>query len=192
MKKVLVITVAFVLVFLLVSCKVNLDVNNYEKDTWFSKETLDLCLVSDFPIIEGSEFLKVNDENIYVNWEYERYKDYVDTFYEYIKSKHFAYLGTRGEEHNNFVGAFTTYYFEPAQELEEFKQNKDGYDYIFVYSDGSVDEDGNIIFNIITFDRPDKATIKYQNTEFISNTIIRIRHKQEAPLGGRYILDDLA
>lgn len=108
----------FVLVFLLVSCKINLDVNDYEKNTWFRKETLDLCLVSDFPIIEGSEFLKVNDENIYVNWEYERYKDYVVTFYEYIKSKQFVYLGTRGEEHDTFVGAFTTYYFEPAQGLE--------------------------------------------------------------------------
>ncbi len=162
----------------------------YKQNEWISEEKLSKCLIPDFPEIKENYLIKGNSD-IYVYFTEEEYKAYVGLVYEYMKSKDFLYFGTRGELESSLSGAFNTYCFEPAREIDEFYV--DGA-YRFVYSDGKVEElDDSFRFRILTINTIGlnaTKTIENNGVIFKYNTVISIDYNSEYPLGGRYVLPE--
>ena len=142
MKKYLVFIFALLFTFVLVSC----DLNKYYENTWFSNESLQKCIVDELPEIKDTDYVNVNDQEIYMNLSEDEYEDYVETVYEYLKTQDYRYLGTRGEQNNTLAGVMTTYFFKEANSLEEFKDKYHEADYRYVYSDGTKEETYGTIF----------------------------------------------
>ncbi|MBQ8528597.1 MAG: hypothetical protein IJ459_02560 [Clostridia bacterium] len=182
MKKLLALClVAFLCLCCLTSCG-----KRHEENTWFSEEKLSECLVGDLPTVE-KDYVNYGDEDIYVSFTGEEREAYVAKVFDYLKSQNFKYLGTRGKQKNTLAGIFTTYYFEPADELSEFYV----YDsYKLVYSDGSLDEDGELIFCIISIYSYETKTLEYGTKSFEYDTLITLRYGSEAPLSGFYVLHE--
>ena len=172
-----------ILALLLSSC-------GYKQNEWISEEKLSKCLIPDFPEIQDNYVVK-GDGDIYVKFSEEEYKAYVSGVYEYLKSKNFEYLGTRGELQSSLSGAFNTYLFKPADILEDFYV--DGA-YRFVYSDGKVEElDDTFRFRILTINTIGLNTIKTIEEDgvvFKYNTVISVSYNSEYPLSGRYVLPE--
>ena len=62
--------------------------------------------------------------------------------------------------------------------------------YKFVYSDGTLDEDGDLIFCIISIYDYETKTLEYGTKNFSYNTLITLDYKSEAPLSGFYVLNE--
>ena len=159
----------------------------HEENKWFSEEKLTNCLVGDLPTIE-KDYVNHNDEDIYVSFTDSEFEAYARSVYDYLLSQEYKYLGTRGEQKDTLAGAFTTYYFEPATELESFRVLEG--DYVFVFSDGSTDENGDVEFIILVIYDVSTNTLEYGNKKFTYNTRISLRRGSEAPLGGFYVLKE--
>ena len=182
MKKILALCLTVVLCLCcLASCG-----STHKENKWFSEEKLTECLVGDLPKIE-KDYVNQNGEDIYVSFTDSEFKAYVKSVYDYLCSQEYKYLGTRGEQKNTLAGAFTTYYFEPATELESFWNEGD---YIFVFSDGSTDENGDVEFIILVIYDVSTNTLEYGNKKFTYNTQISLRRGSEAPLSGFYVLKE--
>ena len=158
----------------------------HKENTWFSEEKLTECLVADLPTIE-KDYVNHNGEDIYVSFTSKEREAYVAEVFECLKSQNFKYLGTRGEQASTLAGSFTTYYFKPATELSEFYVSGS---YKFVYSDGALDEDGDLVFCIISIYDYEAKNLEYGTKNFAYNTLITLRYKSEAPLSGRYALNE--
>ena len=181
MKKILALCLAAVLCLCcLASCG-----GAHKENEWFSEEKLTNCLVGDLPTIE-KDYVNHNGEDIYVSFTDSEFKAYVKSVYDYLCSQEYKYLGTRGEQKNTLAGAFTTYYFEPATELESFRVLEG--DYVFVFSDGSTDENGDVEFIILVIYDVSTNTLEYGNKKFTYNTMISLRRGSETPLSGFYVL----
>ena len=159
----------------------------HEENEWFSEDKLTECLVGDLPTIE-KDYVNSGGEDIYVSFTSKEREAYVVEVFEYLKSQNFKYFGTRGEQASTLAGAFTTYYFEPATELESFRVLEG--DYVFVFSDGSTDENGDVEFIILVIYDVSTNTLEYGNKKFTYNTQISLRRGSEAPLGGFYVLNE--
>ena len=182
MRKLLFILIcASICVTLLTSCS-----SAHKENEWFSEEKLTQCLVGDLPTIEKN-YVNSGGEDIYVSFTSKEREAYVASVFEYLKSQNFKYLGTRGEQASTLAGSFTTYYFKPATELSEFYV---GSSYKFVYSDGTLDEGGDPIFCILTIYDYEAKNLEYGTKNFAYNTLITLRYKSEAPLSGRYALNE--
>ena len=183
MKKLLALCLTVVLcLFCLASCG-----SAHKENKWFSEEKLTQCLVGDLPTVE-KDYVNHNDEDIYVDFTDSEFKAYIKSVYDYLCSQEYKYLGTRGEQKNTLAGAFTTYYFEPATELESFRVLEG--DYVFVFSDGSTDENGDVEFIILVIYDVSTNTLEYGNKKFTYNTQISLRRGSEAPLSGFYVLKE--
>ena len=158
----------------------------HKENEWFSEEKLAECLVADLPTIE-KDYVNRGGEDIYISFTDSEFEAYARSVYDYLLSQEYKYLGTRGEQKNTLAGAFTTYYFEPATELESFWNEGD---YIFVFSDGSTDENGDVEFIILVIYEVSTNTLEYGNTKFTYNTMISLRRGSEAPLSGFYVLKE--
>ena len=158
----------------------------HKENEWFSEEKLTNCLVGDLPTVE-KDYVNHNGEDIYVSFTSKEREAYVAEVFEYLKSQNFKYLGTRGEQASTLAGSFTTYYFKPATELSEFYVDSS---YKFVYSDGTLDEGGDPIFCILTIYDYEAKNLEYGTKNFAYNTLITLRYKSEAPLSGRYALNE--
>ncbi len=182
MKKILALVLTAVLcICCLASCG-----SAHKENEWFSEEKLTNCLVGDLPTIT-KDYVNSGDEDIYVSFTAGEREAYVVSVFEYLKSQNFKYLGTRGEQASTLAGSFTTYYFKPATELSEFYV---GSSYKFVYSDGTLDEGGDLIFCILTIYDYEAKNLEYGTKNFAYNTLITLRYKSEAPLSGRYALNE--
>ena len=177
---------AFVLTAILCLCCLASCGSAHKENEWFSNEKLTQCLVGDLPTIE-KDYVNHNDGDIYVSFTSKEREVYVVSVFEYLKSQNFKYLGTRGEQASTLAGSFTTYYFKPATELSEFYVDSS---YKFVYSDGTLDEGGDPIFCILTIYDYEAKNLEYGTKNFAYNTLITLRYKSEAPLSGRYALNE--
>lgn len=183
MKKLLVLCLTAVLCLCcLASCG-----SAHKENEWFSEEKLTNCLVGDLPTIE-KDYVNHNGEDIYVSFTNSEFNAYAKSVYDYLCSQEYKYLGTRGEQKNTLAGVFTTYYFEPATEFESFRVIEG--DYVFVFSDGSTDENGDVEFIIIVIYDVNTNKLEYGNKTFTYNTKISLRQGSEAPLGGFYVLKE--
>ena len=160
----------------------------HEENKWFSEEKLTNCLVGDLPTIE-KDYVNRGGEDIYVSFTDSEFEAYVKSVYDYLCSQDYKYLGTRGEMKNTLAGLGTSYYFEPATELSEFYV--DGA-YRFVYSDGTLDENGDPIFCIVRIYDCEVRALEYGNKSFTYNTVISLCYKREAALAGVYVLNEVA
>lgn len=160
----------------------------HKENKWFSEEKLTECLVGDLPTIT-KDYVNYNDDEIYVSFTDSEFEAYVKSVYDYLCSQEYKYLGTRGEQKGTLAGTLTTYYFEPASELREFYV---GNSYKFVYSDGTLDENGKPVFCIISIYDYETKNLEYGTKNFTYNTLITLRYKSEAPLSGFYVLKEVA
>ena len=149
----------------------------HKENEWFSEEKLTQCLVGDLPTIT-KDYVNHNGEDIYVSFTDSEFEAYAKSVYDYLLSRNYEYLGTRGEQASTLAGSFTTYYFKPATELSEFYV---GSSYKFVYSDGTLDEGGDPIFCILTIYDYEAKNLEYGTKNFAYNTLITLRYKSEAP-----------
>ena len=161
--------------------------SDYKENKWFSEEKLTNYLVGDLPTIEKN-YVNSGDADIYVYFTDSEFKAYAKSVYDYLCSEEYKYLGTRGEQKNSLAGVFTTYYFEPANELESFRVLEG--DYVFVFSDGSTDENSDVEFIILVIYDVSTNTLEYGNKKFTYNTRISLRQGSEAPFGGFYVLKE--
>ncbi len=182
MKKIFAFILAITLFSLsLTSCEVN-----YTKNEWFSEDKLNECLIPGLPKTpEGKSFVISNDSELYISLTNVQYEEYVKTIYTYMKEQGFKYLGTRGMQKHSLAGAFATYFFEEATYLSQFAVNGG---YKFVYSDGTLDENGEVLFSILTVDFCGKNTMNYGGEEFYYNTVISLCHGSEGAFTGFYVL----
>ncbi len=174
--------------FLLLVSSIAGCVNRYEKNTWYSDNKLEECFVPGLPAPAGREYMLEDEKSIYVFMNNSEYDSYVSTIYTYLKEQNFPYLGTRGEQKDTLAGALTTYYFEPAEELADFRSHYGGGDYVFVFSDGSTDEYGEIVFSVLILYRQSAATLNVGRKDFSYNLRIMLNRGSEASAGGFYEL----
>ena len=158
---------------------------HYDENMWFSEETLAEALVPDLPKIETS-FLNDNNRHIYTSLKKEEFDTYVQSIYDYLKAQNFAYLGTQGHIKASLAGFLTSYYFQPAENLEQHYKNGN---YYFIYSDGTTDENGNVVFYclIIQNSYGSGYSVKHNGKEFYYNTILTLRKNSDSV--GRYYYD---
>ena len=188
MKKIL----AFILVLCtfvccLASCNKNEDTVTYKKNTWFTAEDLELYMLEDLPAISGTDYLR-GSKTVFAKMSDEQFDSYANEVFEYLKERGFEHFGTRGEEVNSFL-AYHVYRIKAVDTLEEcvleeYDDSLNELTYIFVYSDGAVDEDGNVIFNIIRIEKSkEESTVKNGDEVFKCNMKITIYHAKEPGVG---------
>lgn len=188
MKKILaIILVLCTLTCCLASCNNNEDTDTYEKNTWYTADMLDLCLVSELPEISGTDYLRGN-RAVFAKMSDEQFDSYANEVFEYLKGQEFKYLCTRGEGVNSFL-TYHVYRIKAVDTLEEcileeYDDSLNELTYIFVYSDGAVHEDGNVIFNIIRIEKSkEEGTVKNGDEVFKCNMKITIYHEKEPGVG---------
>lgn len=160
---------------------------SYQEDVWYSSEKLTECLVPQLPQT-GPTLLNQSDWKVYDSLTNAEFDAYVQSVYDYLKSQNFAYLGTRGHYKSSLSIAFRSYYFQPAETLAQHCQNGD---YYFVYSDGSTDEGGQLIFWFLGIYRLSGSTnVSYDGKNYKCNTQITLRKGGEAPATGFYYYDE--
>ena len=188
MKKILaIILVLCTFTCCLASCNKNEDTVTYEKNTWFKAEDLELYMLEDLPAISGTDYLR-GSKTVFAKMSDEQFDSYANEVFEHLKGQEFKYLGTRGEWVNSFL-AYHVYRIKAVDTLEEcvleeYDDSLNELTYLFVYSDGTVDEDGNVIFNIIRIEKSkEEGTVKNGDEVFKCNMKITIYHEKEPNVG---------
>ena len=168
----------FLLLLFMVLAVVCLSSCGFKQNEWPSDKVLSERLIPDFPELSGNYIVEGNfvvegDMKIYVNFTEDEYESYVNEVYEYLKSKNFTYLGTRGDFCNSLSGAFASYYFKEAYELSEFYS--DGA-YRFVYSneERSVKDPNLCVIVIYNYGFYRPSILEYNDTTFRYNTTIKL------------------
>ena len=184
MKKILaIILVLCTFVCCLASCNKNKDTVTYEKNTWFTAENLELYMLEDLPAISGTDYLR-GSKTVFAKMSDEQFDSYANEVFEYLKGQEFKHLGTRGECVNSFL-ATSCYNLKSVDALEdcileEYDDSLNELTYLFVYSDGTVDEDDNVIFNIIRIEKSkEEGTVKNGDEVFKCNVKITFYHGRE-------------
>ena len=184
MKKILaIILVLCTFVCCFVSCNKNEDTVTYKKNTWFTAEALELYMLEDLPEISEVEYIR-GSKTVFAKMSDEQLDNYANEVFEYLKGQEFKHLGTRGECVNSFL-TISCYNFKSVDALEdcileEYDDSLNELTYLFVYSDGAVDEDGNVIFNIIRIEKfKEEDTVKNGDEAFKCNVKITFYHGRE-------------
>ena len=185
MKKILaIILVLCTFTCCLASCNKNEDTVTYEKNTWFTAEDLELYMLENLPAIGGTDYLR-GSKTVFAKMSDEQFDSYANEVFEYLKGQEFKHLGTRGECVNSFL-TISCYNFKSVDALEdcileEYDDSLNELTYLFVYSDGAVDEDGNVIFNIIRIEKfKEEDTVKNGDEAFKCNVKITFYHGRES------------
>ena len=188
MKKILaIILVLCTFVCCLASCNKNEDTVIFEKNTWFTAEALELYMLEDLPEISEVEYIR-GSKTVFAKMSDEQFDSYANEVFEYLKERGGEHFGTRGEWVNSFL-AYHVYRIKAVDALEEcvleeYDDSLNELTYIFVYSDGAVDEDGNVIFNIIRIEKSkEEGTVKNGDEVFKCNMKITIYHEKEPNVG---------
>lgn len=172
MKKHLLLLFIMLFIFTLTSC----DGAEYDENVWFTKEKLEQCEISNLPTITCSDYYYNNKDWVYFNASWQQLEDYANVVFEYLESQNFEYLGTRGHQKASLAGAFASYYFEEIESFDDCHTQSYGKDYIFVYSDGHVDENGQMTFNEIIIADFENETIRCEGKDIYCNAKIQIKY----------------
>ncbi len=159
---------------------------SYQEDVWYSEEKLTECLAPDLPQT-GPTLLNHSDWKVFDFLTDEEFDTYVQSVYDYLKAQNFPYLGTRGHYKSSLSIAFMSYYFQPTETLEQHCQNGD---YRFVYSDGTTDEGGKLVFWFLGIYRSPNGSLDYDGKTYKYNTQLVLRKGGEAPATGFYYYDE--
>lgn len=172
MKKVFINVIMIICILVLTSC------NNtkYEKNVWFSNEKLEQAEISNLPTVTCSDYYYNNSDWVYFNVSGQELRDYASVVFEYLKSQNFEYFGTRGNQKSTLAGAFSSYYFKEIESFDDCHTQSYGKDYIFVYSNGQVDENGQMTFNEIIIADFDNQAISYGGKDIYCNAKIQIKY----------------
>ena len=191
MKKILVIILVLcTFTCCLASCNKNEDTVIFEKNTWFTAEVLELHMLEDLPEISEVEYIR-GSKTVFAKMSDEQFDSYANEVFEYLKGQEFKHLGTRGECVNSFL-TISCYNFKSVDALEdcileEYDDSLNELTYLFVYSDGTVDGDGNVIFNIIRIEKSkEEGTVKNGDEDFKCNVKITLYHGREGNVAYKF------
>ena len=183
MKKILaIILVLCTFVCCLASCNKNEDTVIFEKNTWFTAEALELYMLEDLPEISEVEYIR-GSTTVFAKMSDEQFDSYANEVFEHLKGQEFKYLGTRGEWSNGLLN-FDCFLFKTVDTLEDcivkdvtsFEYEYE-LSYIFIYSDGTVDKDGNIVYNVMRIGKDkEDGTVKNGDEDFKYNVKITFYH----------------
>lgn len=172
MKKILFMLLSTICVIALSSC----DGTKYKKNEWFAADKLEQCEISNLPTVTCSDYYYNNKDWVYFNVSGQELEEYAKVVYEYLESQNFEYLGTRGHQKASLAGAFASYYFKEIESFDDCHTQSYGKDYIFIYSNGKVDENGQMVFNEIIIADFDNQTIRYDGKDIYCNAKIQIKY----------------
>lgn len=178
MKKYVIALLAILLICLAVcSC-------TYRENVWFDDEVLEKCLVPELPELDAP-YASQDGEDVYAQLTGSERENYAQEVYEYLKSRNFKCLGARGEHYASPLNATFSYGIQIGRELSDFCS--DGI-YKFIFSDGTCDEDGNMIFSILTIapTAQGKQALGKGFEKFYYNTIISLRRSDDRGYGEEY------
>lgn len=176
MKKVIALIFMIINSIILSSCSL-FSSSPYEKNVWYSNETLEKCLISNLPEIINSDYYSNNNNFIYFNLSDKEVREYAKTVYAYLASQNYKYLGTRGDQKASLAGAFATYYFRDVDSFGECYTQFYSMEYIFVFSNDNDDSDG-ILFNEIIISTIDSKNIKYDGKDLTCNAKIELNYDE--------------
>ena len=172
MRKIISMLLLIICVIALSSC----DGAKYKKNEWFSADKLEQCEISNLPTVTCSDYYYNNKDWVYFNVSGQELNDYANVVFEYLESQNFEYLGTRGHQKASLAGAFASYYFKEIESFDDCHTQSYGKDYIFIYSNGKVDENGQMVFNEIIIADFDNQTIRYDGKDIYYNAKIQIKY----------------
>ena len=114
------------------------------KDAFFAQEVLDNACVPDLPRIACEAGVKKYGKVYHFRTTEEDYRNYLQTVYEYLGSRGFAYFGYEGEVISSFFGGMPQY--ELLADRGQLSDYQTGYggSYIFVWGN-KTDERGELI-----------------------------------------------
>lgn len=193
MKKILaIILVLCTITCCLASCDKDEDTVTLQKNTWFTAEALELYMLEDLPAIGGTDYLR-GSKTVFAKMSDEQFEAYANEVFEYLKGQEFKHLGTRGEYVNNLIAEYC-YNFKAVDTLEdcivnEYTPFELEYEltYIFAYSDGTVDKDGNIVYNVMRIDKSQEDdTVKNGDEDFKCNVKITFYHGREGHVSYKF------
>ena len=161
MRKIISMLLLIICVIALSSC----DGAKYKKNEWFAEDKLEQCEISNLPTVTCSDYYYNNKDWIYFNVAGPELEEYANVVFEYLESQNFEYLGTRGHQKASLAGAFASYYFKEIESFEDCYTQDYSKQYIFVYSNGNVNENGHMTFNEIIIGKFDDKTIKYDGKD---------------------------
>ena len=171
MKKILCILLSTICAIALSSCQGT----KYKKNEWFAEDKLEQCEISNLPHVTCSDYY-YNKDWIYFNVAGQELEEYANVVFEYLESQTFEYLGTRGHQKASLAGAFASYYFKEIESFDDCHTQSYGKDYIFIYSNGQVDENGQMTFNEIIIADFDNQAIRYDGKDIYCNAKIQIKY----------------
>ena len=128
------------------------------KDAFFAQKVLDNALVPDLPRIVCEAGVKEYGKIYHFRTSQEDYQNYLETVYQYLGSRGFAYFGYEGEEISSFFGAMPKYeLLADRGQLSDYQTGFGG-SYIFVWGN-KIDEEGNLLDG-------KRIDIRYSDTYF--------------------------
>ena len=172
MRKIISMLLSTICVIALSSC----DGTEYPRNFRCFRERTEHCRQRTLPTVTCSDYYYNNKDWIYFNVAGPELEEYANVVFEYLESQNFEYLGTRGHQKASLAGAFASYYFKEIESFEDCHTQSYGKDYIFVYSNGLVDENGQMVFNEIIIADFDNQTIRYDGKDIYCNAKIQIKY----------------
>ena len=146
------------------------------KANWFDEEYLAYCNLPGMPGVGGESRIKLNSREILLNFEDDdAYEMCAYSIYNYLSSKHFMHLGTRGGVLSSF-GENVTYELVDCKNLKDFKVNtsENNGDYIFVYSKDRGSTSGELSCYVIYLDKVNEEELVIDGERISYNAVLSI------------------
>lgn len=146
------------------------------KANWFDEEYLAYCNLPGMPGVGGESRIKLNSREILLNFEDDdAYEMCAYSIYNYLTSKHFMHLGTRGGVLSSF-GENVTYELVDCKNLKGFKVNtsENSGDYIFVYSKDRGSASGELSCYVIYLDKVNEEELVIDGERISYNAVLSI------------------
>lgn len=154
----------------------------FEKAKFFSSERLSEFMIADLPSPTDIDCINLNSQTILLNADSDEGIEYLERIYNYLISKNFNYLGTRGRvtyaDKGSRVYCFIPhdkgYYYGPYKHYG-FNSNEAPDDYYFVYSNSIMNEvNGEIECCVIHVKRLDQSMAVVDGKRYSYNTMMTV------------------
>ncbi len=179
-KKQIIITIVVILVVLVLILGICLGLSAKKKAairaSWFDEDYLAKCNLSGMPAFGGDSRIKLSSREVILNFKDDAdYEMCAYAIYNYLTSKHFMHLGTRGAVLNSF-GENITYELVDCKKLNDFKvkTSENNSDYIFVYTKDRGDASGEVACHVIYLDKVVESEMVVNGERMPYNAVLSI------------------
>ncbi len=161
--------------------------NAFAKALWFSSDKLSEYMVEGLPAPRDVDCVNLNSEKILFHFNTDEYNDYLKSVYDFLISKNFKHLGTRGEIEGVSSEGINYEFIKHdkgkrygAYKHSGFNSNENPDDYYFIYSNSELNEvTGEIDCCIIRFNEVGISTAVIDGKRFTYNVEMSIYRESE-------------